>query len=120
MRTIVALMNGLDFHFHDVNLNFPSLSVFGIVYTSSQFLSLLGSSMETNLKHIAQRRTDIFGAGDVETFIGQKIGEEDVKQPEKVTWDGHTASISATAQKAAAGISLEEQIEQIHKQIGMV
>ena len=79
-----------------------------------------GSSMESNLKHIAQRRTDIFGAGDVETFIGQKIGEEDVKQPEKVTWDGHTASISATAQKAAAGISLEEQIEQIHKQIGMV
>ncbi|CAB4001968.1 Splicing factor 3A subunit 1 [Paramuricea clavata] len=79
-----------------------------------------GTSMESNLKHIAQRRTDIFGAGDVETFIGQKIGEEDVKQPEKVTWDGHTASISATAQKAAAGISLEEQIEQIHKQIGMV
>ncbi|XP_028399684.1 splicing factor 3A subunit 1-like [Dendronephthya gigantea] len=79
-----------------------------------------GSSMESNLKHIAERRTDIFGKGDVETFIGQKFGEEDVKQPEKVTWDGHTASISATAQKAAAGISLEEQIEQIHKQIGMV
>ena len=76
--------------------------------------------MESNLKQIAQRRTDIFGAGDVETFIGHKIGEEDAKQPEKVTWDGHTASISATAQKAAAGISLEEQIEQIHKQIGMV
>ena len=43
--------------------------------------------MESNLKQIAQRRTDIFGAGDVETFIGHKIGKEDVKQPEKVTWD---------------------------------
>ena len=76
--------------------------------------------MESNLKQIAQRRTDIFGAGDVETFIGQKIGEEDVKQPEKVTWDGHTAPITATAQAAAAGITLEEQIEQIHKRIGIV
>ena len=41
--------------------------------------------METNLKHMAQGRTDIFGAADVETFIGQRIGEEDTKQPEKVT-----------------------------------
>ena len=54
--------------------------------------------METNLKRIAQGRTDIFGAGDVETFIGQRIGEEDVKQPEKVMWDRHTSSISATTQ----------------------
>ena len=54
--------------------------------------------METNLKDFAQGRTDIFSAGDVETFIGQRIGEKDVKQPEKVTWDRHTSSISATAQ----------------------
>ena len=54
--------------------------------------------METNWKHIAQGRTDIFGVADVETFIGQRIGEEDVKQREKVTWDRHTSSISATSQ----------------------
>ena len=53
--------------------------------------------METNLKRIAQGRTDTFDAV-VETFIGQRIGEADVKQPEKVTWDRHTSSISATAQ----------------------
>ena len=54
--------------------------------------------METNLKRMAQGRTDTFDAAVVETFIGQRIGEEDLKQPEKVTWDRHTSSISATAQ----------------------
>ena len=54
--------------------------------------------METNLKHIAQGRTDILGVAGLETFIGQRIDEEDVKQPEKVTWDRHASSISATAQ----------------------
>ena len=54
--------------------------------------------METNLERIAQGRTHVFGAAVVETFIGQRIDEEDVKQPEKVTWDRHTSSISATAQ----------------------
>ena len=53
--------------------------------------------METYLKHIAQGRTDTFGAAVVETFIGQRIGEEDVKQPEKVTWDRHISLISSTA-----------------------
>ena len=39
--------------------------------------------METNLKHIAQGRTHIFGAAVVETFIGQRIGEEDVNNLRK-------------------------------------
>ena len=54
--------------------------------------------MEANLKHIALARTDIFGVVDVETFIGQRIAEEDAKQPGKVTWDRHNSSFSSTAQ----------------------
>ena len=54
--------------------------------------------MEANLKHIAQGRTDIFGVAYVETFIGQRIDEEDAKQPGKVTWDRDNSSFSATAQ----------------------
>ena len=54
--------------------------------------------MEANLKHIAQGRTGIFGVADVETFIDQRIGEKDVKQPGKVTWDRHNSSFSSTAQ----------------------
>lgn len=64
---------------------------------------------------LAERRTDIFGVGDEETAIGKKIGEEDVRKDEKVTWDGHTSSVEAATRAARANITLEEQIHQIHK-----
>ena len=32
-----------------------------------------GSSIETSLKHLAERRTDIFGAGTEEAGIGKKV-----------------------------------------------
>ena len=67
------------------------------------------------MKLLAERRTDIFGVGDEETAIGKKIGEEDVRKDEKVTWDGHTSSVEAATRAARANITLEEQIHQIHK-----
>lgn len=67
------------------------------------------------MKQLAERRTDIFGVGDEETAIGKKIGEEDVRKDEKVTWDGHTSSVEAATRAARANITLEEQIHQIHK-----
>lgn len=33
-----------------------------------------GSSIESSLKHLAERRTDIFGAGTEEAGIGKKVG----------------------------------------------
>ena len=42
-----------------------------------------GQSIESNLKNLAERRTDIFGVGDEaasEAMIGQKMGEEEVKR----------------------------------------
>ncbi|KAJ8955651.1 hypothetical protein NQ314_006860 [Rhamnusium bicolor] len=75
-----------------------------------------GSAIDASLKLLAERRTDIFGVGDEETAIGKKIGEEDVKKDEKVTWDGHTSSVEAATRAARANITLEEQIHQIHKQ----
>ncbi|XP_077977951.1 splicing factor 3A subunit 1-like [Glandiceps talaboti] len=78
-----------------------------------------GSAIDSSLKQLAERRTDIFGEGDVETAIGKKIGEEDVRPKEKVAWDGHTASMEATINKAKANISLKEQIEAIHKAKGL-
>ncbi|XP_070565002.1 splicing factor 3A subunit 1-like [Ptychodera flava] len=78
-----------------------------------------GSAIDSSLKQLAERRTDIFGEGDVETAIGKKIGEEDIKPKEKVAWDGHTASMEATINKAKANISLKEQIEAIHKARGL-
>lgn len=76
-----------------------------------------GTAIEAQLKQLAERRTDIFGVGDEETVIGKKIGEEDKKKDDKVTWDGHTSSVEAATRAARANITLEEQIHQIHKVI---
>ncbi|CAH2294957.1 splicing factor 3A subunit 1 [Pelobates cultripes] len=75
--------------------------------------------IESSLKQLAERRTDIFGVE--ETAIGKKIGEEEIQKPEeKVTWDGHSGSMARTQQAAQANITLQEQIEAIHKAKGLV
>lgn len=53
--------------------------------------------------------------GDEETAIGKKIGEEEKRRDERVTWDGHTSSVEAATRAARAHITLEDQIQQIHK-----
>ena len=88
--------------------------------TSQENVFAGGDSVRSSLKLLAERRTDIFGAGDEETIIGRKIGEEEKKEPEKVTWDGHTASMDAATRAARANISINEQIHQIHKVKGLL
>lgn len=87
--------------------------------TQQEEVYAVGSAIENSLKHLAERRTDIFGSGDAETSIGRKIGEEE-KKPDKVTWDGHTNSMEATTRAARANITIEEQIQQIHKIKGLL
>lgn len=53
--------------------------------------------------------------GDEETAIGKKIGEEERRRDDRVTWDGHTSSVEAATRAARAHITLEDQIQQIHK-----
>lgn len=79
-----------------------------------------GSAIEASLKQLAERRTDIFGVGDEETVIGKKLGEEESKKDERVTWDGHTSSVEAATRAARANITLEDQIHQIHKVKGLL
>lgn len=74
-----------------------------------------GTAIESSLKQLAERRTDIFGSGTEETEIGRKIGEEAKKQPEKVTWDGHSNSAQRTIQAAQSKITVEQQIEEIRR-----
>lgn len=74
-----------------------------------------GTAIEESLKQLAERRTDIFGVGDEETVIGKKLGEEETKKDDRITWDGHTSSVEAATRAARANITLEEQIHQIHK-----
>lgn len=79
-----------------------------------------GAAIEASLKQLAERRTDIFGVGDEEAAIGKKLGEEEPRKDERVTWDGHTSSVEAATRAAARNISLEEQIHQIHKVKGLL
>ncbi|XP_065216970.1 splicing factor 3A subunit 1 [Planococcus citri] len=79
-----------------------------------------GTAIEASLKQLAERRTDIFGVGDEETAIGKKIGEEDVRKDDKITWDGHTSSVEAATRAARANITIEDQIHQIHKVKGLL
>merc|ERR1719210_1883718 len=83
-----------------------------------------GQSIENSLKHLAERRTDIFGVGEEaaqEAAIGKKMGEEERRQTEdKITWDGHSSSAEAAARAARANISLNDQIEQIHRNKGLI
>ena len=71
------------------------------------------------VKQLAELRTDIFGVE--ETATGKKIGEEEIQKPEeKVTWDSTSGSMARTQQAAQANITLQEQIEAIHKAKGLV
>lgn len=90
--------------------------------TDQEEVYAAGSSIESSLKHLAERRTDIFGAGSEEAGIGKKLGEEEDegKKDKKVVWDGHTASMEKVAQKARENFSIDEQIANIHKVKGLV
>lgn len=79
-----------------------------------------GSAIEASLKQLAERRTDIFGVGDEEAAIGKKLGEEEPRKDDRVTWDGHTSSVEAVTRSAARNVSLEDQIHQIHKVKGLI
>ncbi len=95
-----------------------------------------GQAIESSLKQLAERRTDIFGVGEEaaqEAAIGKKMGEEERRAgqlsedgsvvdapPQVVTWDGHSSSAESVAAKARANVTINEQIEQIQRQKGMM
>lgn len=78
-----------------------------------------GVSIDSSLKQLAERRTDIFGSGAEETAIGRKIGEEekDKRQKDKVIWDGFSSSAQSAITAAQSRITIEEQIEDIKKRM---
>ncbi|OAF65971.1 Pre-mRNA-splicing factor [Intoshia linei] len=82
-----------------------------------------GMNVSSNLKRLAERRTDIFGYGSEEAQIGRKIGEDTSskpKQEERITWDGHASSIESVSQRARKDITIEDQIKIIHRSQGLV
>ena len=74
-----------------------------------------GASIESQLKTMAEFRRDIFGRGVDETTIGKRIGEEDKRREEKAIWDGHSVTMEKATKRAMTGITVEDQIKQIHQ-----
>ena len=80
----------------------------------------IGNQIGNSLKQLAERRTDIFGAGDEETVIGRRLGEEEEeKRDERAIWDGHSGSVDSTTKRIQANITIQDQIEAIHKAKGL-
>ncbi|KAL7671734.1 hypothetical protein ACOME3_006637 [Neoechinorhynchus agilis] len=78
-------------------------------------------NVQSELKKLAERRTDIFGEGDQETMIGKKIGEEDVRiVDDRPMWDGHSSTVEKTTKKAMKNITVEDQISVIHRAQGLL
>jgi splicing factor 3A subunit 1 len=90
---------------------------------NEQVIFAPGQSIESNLKNLAERRTDIFGVGDEaaqEAGIGMKMVEE---EREKAAAGG--GKVPPQGQVRSGGnrqniISVDDQIAQIHKQQGFV
>ena len=75
-----------------------------------------GAAIESSLRQLAERRTDIFGVGDEETAIGKKIGEEEKRKDDKVQWEDSQPATGEAASRLMnrPPVSLQEQIAQIH------
>ncbi|KAL3698045.1 hypothetical protein R1sor_012121 [Riccia sorocarpa] len=73
-----------------------------------------------NIVGLARTRPDIFGTTEEEVSNAVKAEIEKKKEePKQVIWDGHTGSISRTANQAMAQtMTLEEQIAAIHREKG--
>lgn len=101
------------------------------------------------MKQLAERRTDIFGVEETaigkkigeeeiqkpeekvqfrwilpslppDSHLGLSSDKLWLHFPLQVTWDGHSGSMARTQQAAQANITLQEQIEAIHKAKGLV
>lgn len=75
-----------------------------------------GYSIERNLKHLAEYRSDVFGSGADEVLIGRKLGEEE-KKKDDVSWDGHKNTVDKSATRAMTGVTVEDQIKSIHTRL---
>ncbi|KAI8057237.1 Pre-mRNA splicing factor PRP21 like protein-domain-containing protein [Syncephalis plumigaleata] len=80
-------------------------------------LLMEGTEVNKILKNISGYRSDIFGTDEV--GVGQKVQQDRERlkaaEKQKVIWDGHSASIPAMNERAAAGLSIEEQMAVIQQ-----
>jgi splicing factor 3A subunit 1 len=77
-----------------------------------------GNDVAKILKNISGLRPDIFGSDEMDANKRIREQEEEAKRKDRVTWDGHTATMGLANQRAQK-TSIEDQIAQMHKRIGV-
>ena len=76
-----------------------------------------GNDVAKILKNISGLRPDIFGSDEVDANKRIREQEEEAKKKDRVTWDGHTATMGLANQRAQK-TSSEDQIANMHKNAG--
>jgi splicing factor 3A subunit 1 len=90
---------------------------------NEQVIFAPGQSIESNLKNLAERRTDIFGVGDEaaqEAGIGMKMVEEEREKAAAGAGKAPPQGQVRSGGNRQNIISVDDQIAQIHKQQGFV
>ena len=75
--------------------------------TSPESVFAPGASIDSSLRQLAERRTDIFG--EEETLIGSRVDEG--RNKDKVVWDGYSSSAHKTIIEAQSQITIQDQIQ---------
>ncbi|CAH8868749.1 unnamed protein product [Trichobilharzia szidati] len=70
-----------------------------------------GNLIDSSLKQLAERRTDIFGVGVDEIQIGKKLGEQEAVKSDKLIWDGYAATTDVVAKRNLEAITTKDKIE---------
>jgi splicing factor 3A subunit 1 len=76
-----------------------------------------GNDVAKILKNISALRPDIFRSDENDAQKRIREQEEEARKRDRVTWDGHTATMGLANQRAQK-TSIEGQIAQMHKRIG--
>ncbi|OON15798.1 surp module [Opisthorchis viverrini] len=76
-----------------------------------------GSLIDSSLKQLAERRTDIFGVGVDEIQIGKKLGEGESVKSDKLIWDGHAASSDLIVKRAMEAVTAKDKQELLEFQM---
>ncbi|VDP93707.1 unnamed protein product [Echinostoma caproni] len=68
-----------------------------------------GNLIDNSLKQLAERRTDIFGVGVDEIQIGKKLGEQEVAKPDKLIWDGYSATTDLIVKRTMEAVTSKDK-----------
>lgn len=68
-----------------------------------------GNLIDSSLKQLAERRTDIFGVGVDEIQIGKKLGEQESLKSDKLIWDGYAATSDIVAKRTLEAVTAKDK-----------